>query len=377
MVVNVRILMCSWVAFFLASSSAGAVAKNHLQTSPRDKRTTPFARHAQAESDGNVSAIHEQNGKKLFKNERWVEAAREFAAAYTNRRDPAMLFNMALCYRRAGDIRHALGLYQRYLLEAPDSPNRTAVELRIKQLQEALAAGKGEADSVDPIPSPRGSQQIQQAPEEPQFQQQEYSEQQPKQVFSEPADTPQTIAPLQAGRFGLAYFGLLLPLGNSPSQSRHDAGLHLGGLAGFYMGAHVSINGEVGLDFLDPSGTTDEALLVFSFSPLIHFGSPGLEFAVGPRLGYFWDGGTIHGSNYSNTDFSASGLLYGLNMGAFFLPFRGLSFGGLVSLSAHSTQNFCQNDVCGIGTAHTSFELAFTVAVLAPRLCIRREGQCL
>jgi len=252
--------------------------------------------------------------------------------------------------------------------------------------------------SVAPLPSLSSSQEVQQTQEQPQyeqpqpqwhqaqeqpqyehsqFQRQEQSEHQPGHghISSEPSDAPETRSPLEAGTFVLPYLGLNLPIKTSPAQSSYVPAPRLGSLLGFYVGSHVSINGEFSLDILNPSGsgTTDEALLGFSFSPLIHFGSPRVEFAVGPRLGYFWH----PGSDLSYTVFTESGLLYGLNMGAFFLPFRGLSFGGLVSLSAHSTQNVCQNDVCGKGTGHTPFVLAFTAAVLIPRLCIRSEGQCL
>ena len=365
---------------FMLVSVLGAFAcvplgqTNTSATTPGGQKTASQELDA-AESGARNAAIHEQNGKRLFESERWIEAAGEYATAYTNRRDPAMLFNMALCYRRAGDIKHALGLYQRYLLEAPDSSNRMAVESRIRQLQEEIAAGKGGADSVAPVLSPPGPQQIQQTPEQPQFQQQEHSEQQPGHISSEPANAPETRAPLQAGRFVLLYLGLNVPIKTSSAQSSYVTAPHLGGLLGFYVGSHVSINGEFSLDVLNPSGsgTTDEALLGFSFSPLIHFGSSRVEFAVGPRLGYFWH----PGSDLSNTDFTESGLLYGLNVGTFFLPFRGLSFGGLLSLSAHRTQKVCQDDVCGEGAGHTPFVLAFSVAVLVPRLCIRSEGRCL
>jgi hypothetical protein len=195
----------------------------------------------------------------------------------------------------------------------------------------------------------------------------------PPAAFPLPAGVPPGELPLRAGKFVLPYLGLHLPFGTSPAQSSYDTGLRLGTLLGFYVGSHVSINGEFSLDALNSGGspgTADEVLVGVSFSPLIHFGLPSVEFAVGPRLGHFWDAGTIYGSDFNNTDFSASGFLYGLNVGAFFLPVRGLSFGGLASLSAHSVQSVC----CGEGTGHTDFVLAFTVAVLAPRVCIGSEG---
>lgn len=66
---------------------------------------------AQAGNRARDGAIYEQSGKALFEGEQWAEAAAQFAAAYTQGNDPAMLFNMALCHRRAGNSSRALGLY--------------------------------------------------------------------------------------------------------------------------------------------------------------------------------------------------------------------------------------------------------------------------
>lgn len=97
---------------------------------------------AQAGNRAGDAAIYEQNGKALFESEQWAEAATQFAAAYTQGNDPAMLFNMALCYRRAGNNKRALGLYQRYLVESPPGPNRMVAQSRIQELQQELAAGE-------------------------------------------------------------------------------------------------------------------------------------------------------------------------------------------------------------------------------------------
>jgi tetratricopeptide (TPR) repeat protein len=119
MIFNVRSFVLAGVALFLASTSV-----------------------ARADKGASDAALYEENGKALFASERWEEAAGQFAAAYSNGNDPAMLFNMALCYRRAGNSKRALGLYQRFLLEAPPGPNRAVAQTRIKDLQQELAAGE-------------------------------------------------------------------------------------------------------------------------------------------------------------------------------------------------------------------------------------------
>lgn len=122
MIFNVRVFVATGLALFLASTSV-----------------------AHADKRASDATIYEHNGKALFESERWEEAAGQFSAAYTHGNDPAMLFNMAICYRRAGNNQRALELYQRFLLEAPPGPNRAVAQTRIKDLQQELAASAREA----------------------------------------------------------------------------------------------------------------------------------------------------------------------------------------------------------------------------------------
>jgi hypothetical protein len=87
---------------------------------------------------------HEQNAKKLFQSECFAEAAAEFQKAYEASGDPSLLFNMALCYRKSGNARLALATYEEYLRKAPDSPQRSAVEARIKELRQQIAGPSGQ-----------------------------------------------------------------------------------------------------------------------------------------------------------------------------------------------------------------------------------------
>ena len=150
---DVRALMFSGFALFLAIPSEDAFAKDVTPDAPSGKAAKPFAQVAQAGNPQSEADIHEQNGKRLYDGGQWAEAAVEYAAAYTNGGDPAMLFDMALCYRRAGNAKRALGLYQRYLLEEPETPDRTVVESRIKELQREVATSGGGARPVAPPPT--------------------------------------------------------------------------------------------------------------------------------------------------------------------------------------------------------------------------------
>jgi tetratricopeptide (TPR) repeat protein len=88
-------------------------------------------------------ASYEQEGKRLFEAGRWADAAAAFEAAHAAGKDPAMLFNIALCYRRAGNARRALTLYRQYLVEVPDSPRRATAEARVAELEHEIASGPG------------------------------------------------------------------------------------------------------------------------------------------------------------------------------------------------------------------------------------------
>jgi hypothetical protein len=91
-----------------------------------------------AQAGQTSSPIHEQNAKKLFAAERFADAASEFKKAYDASSDPAFLYNVALCYRRAGNAKLALPAYEEYLKKVPNSPQRSAVEKRIAELKQQL-----------------------------------------------------------------------------------------------------------------------------------------------------------------------------------------------------------------------------------------------
>lgn len=56
-----------------------------------------------------------QRGTVLYDLGRYVEAAREYEAAYASRSDPALLFNAGQAYRLGGDAAGAHRSYRAYL----------------------------------------------------------------------------------------------------------------------------------------------------------------------------------------------------------------------------------------------------------------------
>jgi hypothetical protein len=118
---------------------------------PQPQATAPTEPQSAPETDG-----AETSAKQLFGAGRFAEAAAEFDRAYRATCDPSFLFNIALCYRRLGDLGRALPFYQEYLRRAPDSPRRADVEARIQQIQAELAStgGAGSAGTSTPAMVP-------------------------------------------------------------------------------------------------------------------------------------------------------------------------------------------------------------------------------
>jgi len=77
--------------------------------------------------------------RALFDAGHFAAAALEFEKVYRATRDPAILYNLGLCYRQAGNAKLALARYEEYLRQVPGSPHRPAVEARIKELRQRLS----------------------------------------------------------------------------------------------------------------------------------------------------------------------------------------------------------------------------------------------
>src|SRR5690349_2295181 len=67
------------------------------------------------------------------------EALDAFKEAYRLQEDPALLYNIAACYRQLGDRHAALRTYKTYLAKFPDVPNRDRVRVFIAELEKAIA----------------------------------------------------------------------------------------------------------------------------------------------------------------------------------------------------------------------------------------------
>ena len=194
---------------------------------------------------------------------------------------------------------------------------------------------------------------------------------------AEPQCEPSARPATRRGLLFLPYIGLSSTVGQY--SDGYFPGLRVGALLGVHVGPLLSLNGELGVDIMNPNagntytGTADrtEAFFDFTLSPLFHFGVPNLEFAVGPKIGWFnfvgssraSDGGRGH--SYT-LDYNGHGIVYGFTAGAF-VPVGRMALGGILSFTGRSFSGFhCSGSggwVCSSRPIDTKL-ISFSVAMM-------------
>jgi tetratricopeptide (TPR) repeat protein len=91
-------------------------------------------------------AEHMALGHRLYQLGQYQEAIVELRRAYELRADPRFLYEIAEAYRQLGATDQALFYYERYLVGAPEAPDRDAVEDRVAELESLRAR--------PPLPAP-------------------------------------------------------------------------------------------------------------------------------------------------------------------------------------------------------------------------------
>ena len=158
---------------------------------------------------------------------------------------------------------------------------------------------------------------------------------------------------LRHGALVMVYGGLNFPVGEG--SNNYSAGFNLGGIFGGHLSRDVSLNGELSISFLNydhAASFESEYLGDLTFSPLFHFGQGNLEFAVGPKLGFYsWRMGYDNGY-YAYDNYSAYGLVFGVNAALLFQVAPTFSIGGLLSIYGHHATSECYtfpngDEICG------------------------------
>jgi tetratricopeptide (TPR) repeat protein len=94
---------------------------------------------------------HAQRAKVHYELGEYQQAAQEYATVYRIKPVPALLYNIAQSWRRAGQLEKARELYQAYLRQSPDPKMRGVVEAAIREIAGSIAAKENARASHPPL----------------------------------------------------------------------------------------------------------------------------------------------------------------------------------------------------------------------------------
>jgi tetratricopeptide (TPR) repeat protein len=141
---------------------ASAVAAPEAASPEEVQRQEETRRQKEAQRQEEATH-HIEKGQANVNLGRWDDAVAEYEAAYAINQDPTLLYNVADTFRRKGDDKRAIDLYQTFLHKAPDSSFRPIAETWIgildKQLKNAPPTQPASLATTplvpEPIPSPQ------------------------------------------------------------------------------------------------------------------------------------------------------------------------------------------------------------------------------
>jgi hypothetical protein len=191
-----------------------------------------------------------------------------------------------------------------------------------------------------------------------------------------PPSTPTPTAPpvVHSGLMLIAFLGVSGFGGASgindyiASDLAIHASLRLGGLIGFYVHPHLSLNGELTTDFLNIDAGSSASItagtrVVAALSPLFHWSaSNDVELLVGPKLGYWHT--SLSGS--SDNISTITGTVVGVNAGGYLRAYN-VHFGALVSYELASIGKACSGypgapDTCLADVSYLSREKVLSLS---------------
>jgi hypothetical protein len=82
-------------------------------------------------ADATLRSLNEE-GKRAFAEQRYVDALQAFVAAHERSGLPGYLFNIALAHRLLGHCDEAAAAYRKYLAAVPNAPNRAQAEQQLE-----------------------------------------------------------------------------------------------------------------------------------------------------------------------------------------------------------------------------------------------------
>jgi Tetratricopeptide repeat len=119
-------------AVLLSPAGLGSLAASAVQAADPPAGNHPSAAEQQARADF-------ARGDAAYKNGQYAQAVTEFEAGYALAPRPGFILNIALAWRKLGNLHKARAYYKKYLLIEPDSKFRPNVTALIAELDTALA----------------------------------------------------------------------------------------------------------------------------------------------------------------------------------------------------------------------------------------------
>ena len=96
------------------------------------------AQPANAQSDEELAKTHFKAAGSYYNQGKYEKALEEFKEAYRLMPLPEVIYNMAQCYERLGDLETSIGEYRKYMEEKPDAKDLQAIRDKIESLKDRL-----------------------------------------------------------------------------------------------------------------------------------------------------------------------------------------------------------------------------------------------
>ena len=110
----------------------------------------PLAAAADDAADSRAARAAFQKGQTEYNLGNYVEAAKQFEETYRIKPVPALLFNIAQCYRFTGNLEKAVQTYRSFLRNAPATDKNIPLARELLQQVEAALATKTRAEQRAP-----------------------------------------------------------------------------------------------------------------------------------------------------------------------------------------------------------------------------------
>ena len=125
-----------------------------------------LAAAAEEGADSRAARTAFQKGQNEYNLGNYAEAARQFEETYRIKPVPALLFNIAQCYRFLGNLDKAVQTYRAYLRNAPPTERNIALAKELLQQVETALASKQKAEKSPPHGLAGGTPEAPQPPVE-------------------------------------------------------------------------------------------------------------------------------------------------------------------------------------------------------------------